>query len=481
MSEALIFEKSVPGRRGYRASKLDVPLEPLPSADKRNVLELPEVSELDVVRHFTRLSQLNFSIDTHFYPLGSCTMKYNPKINDEIAGFSGFAQIHPLQPVEQVQGALAVMAALQDVLAEITGMDAVSLQPAAGAHGELTGLLMIKSYFHDKKENRSVVLVPDSAHGTNPATAGMLGYQVVQIPSDAHGEVDLNALEKALTPNVACLMLTNPNTLGLFESQILQIAKKVHEAGALLYYDGANLNAILGIARPGDFGFDVVHLNLHKTFSIPHGGGGPGSGPIGVKARLEPYLPAPLIVKEKTASGETFRLDENRPKSIGRIKAYYGNFLHLVRGLVYILSQGPEGLRKIGQYSVLNANYLMQALKRTYSLPYDRLCKHEFVISAKKQKDAHHVRALDIGKRLLDYGYHSPTVYFPLIVEEALMIEPTETESKETLDGFVEAMKKISEEAETNPELVLGAPHTTPVGRIDDVLAARKPNVCYCG
>ncbi len=480
MAEPLLFEKSVPGRPGYQLPTLDVPLEPLPTDDLRKDLELPELSELDVVRHFTRLSQLNFSIDTHFYPLGSCTMKYNPKINDELAGLPGFADLHPFQPEHQIQGALELLVLLQKILAEITGMDAVSLQPAAGAHGELTGLIMIRAYFRDRGENRHIVLVPDSAHGTNPATAAMLGFKVVQIPSNARGGVDLEALDAALSPDVAALMLTNPNTLGLFDENTLEIAKRVHAKGGLLYYDGANLNAILGIARPGDFGFDVVHLNLHKTFSIPHGGGGPGAGPIGVKAFLEPYLPLPVITEKKQeASSIHYALDENRPKSIGRVKAYYGNFLHLVRGLAYTLAQGPGGLRKIAEISVLNANYLMQALKKYYDLPYDRICKHEFILSAKRQK-AHNVRALDIAKRLLDYGIHPPTVYFPLIVAEALMIEPTETESKETLDRFIEVMIKIAEEAEKNPELVQGAPYSTPVSRVDDVLAARKPNVCWC-
>lgn len=477
MPEALIFEKSVPGRRGYRLPSLDVPEEPLPQSAVREGLDLPEVSELDVVRHFTRLSQLNFSIDTHFYPLGSCTMKYNPKINDEVAGLSGFALLHPFQGSGQVQGALELMFVLQEILAEITGMDAVSLEPAAGAHGELTGLLMIRSYFRDKGESRRTILVPDSAHGTNPATAAMLGYRVVQIPSDSRGGVDLGALKAALSDDVASLMLTNPNTLGLFDENILEISRLVHEKGGVLYYDGANLNAILGVARPGDFGFDVVHLNLHKTFSIPHGGGGPGGGPVGVKSFLEPYLPVPVVVRR--SGSEEYALEDQRPKTIGRVKAYYGNFLHLVRGLSYILAQGPEGLRKIGELSVLNANYLMHFLKKDYDLPYDRPCKHEFVLSARRQK-AGRVRALDIGKRLLDYGFHAPTVYFPLIVEEALMVEPTETESKETLDAFIEAMKRIAEECEQNPGLVQEAPHSLPVARVDDVQAARKPNVCWC-
>lgn len=475
MGEPLIFERSRDGRKGYSLPALDVPVEAIPAEHARRDLNLPELSELDVVRHFTRLSQLNFSIDTHFYPLGSCTMKYNPKINDELSGHSGFAEIHPFQPAHQVQGALQLMHELQDALAEITGMDAVSLQPAAGAQGELTGLLMIRAYFRDKGETRHKILVPDQSHGTNPATAAMLGYQVVQIPSNARGGVDLEALKQAMSGDVAALMLTNPNTLGLFDENILEIGKIVHEKGGILYYDGANLNAILGIARPGDFGFDVVHVNLHKTFSIPHGGGGPGGGPVGAKAFLEPYLPVPTVKK----NGDGYYLYSDRPKTIGRVKAYYGNFLHLVRALVYILAQGPDGLKKIAQISVLNANYLMRALKKYYDLPYDRVCQHEFVLSARRQK-AFGVRALDIGKRLLDYGFHAPTIYFPLIVDEALMIEPTETESKETLDAFVEVMIKIAEEAEKDPEMVKGAPYSTPVARVDEVQAARKPVVCFC-
>lgn len=480
MPEELLFLKSVPGRRGYLFPDLDVPAAELPSEELREETGLPELSELDVVRHFTRLSQLNFSIDTHFYPLGSCTMKYNPKIDDELASLPGLSQLHPLQSEGQIQGALELMYSLQEALAEITGMDAVSLQPAAGAHGELAGLLMVGAYFNDRKENRRVVLVPDSAHGTNPATASMLGYEVREIPSDSRGGVDLKALDAALSENTAALMLTNPNTLGLFDENILEIARRVHEKGGLLYYDGANLNAILGIARPGDFGFDIVHLNLHKTFSIPHGGGGPGAGPVGVKAFLEPYLPIPRIVKEKKSPAGLYRLEEQHPKSIGRVKPYFGNFLHLVRGLAYLWSLGPGGLRKVAEVSVLNANYLLAALKKDYDLPYDRICKHEFVLSAKRQK-AHQVKALDIAKRLLDYGVHPPTIYFPLIVEEALMIEPTETETQGTLDAFIEVMKKIAEEAENSPEVVQGAPYSTPVARVDDVLAARKPNVCWCG
>lgn len=475
MTEPLIFTKSVKGRKGYRLPVNDVPQSKLPESELRTNLILPELSELDVVRHFTRLSQLNFSIDTHFYPLGSCTMKYNPKINDALAALPGFSQIHPLQPEDEIQGALELIYLLGQALSEISGMDAFSLSPAAGAHGELTGLLMVRAYFKDKNEKRSIVLVPDSSHGTNPATASMLGYRVASIASNSRGGVDLAALRRAMTDEVAALMLTNPNTLGLFDENILEIARIVHAKGSILYYDGANLNPILGIARPGDFGFDVVHLNLHKTFSIPHGGGGPGAGPVGVKKKLEPYLPVPLVVQED----DHYRFDSNRPKSIGRVKAYAGNFLHLVRGLAYIYGLGPEGLRKTAEISVLNANYLMRALKKRYDLPYDRVCMHEFVLSAKRQKQKG-ISALDIGKRLLDYGFHPPTVYFPLIVEEALMIEPTETETKETLDAFIQAMFSIADEAESNPDVVRAAPVSTPVGRVDEVLAARKPNVCWC-
>jgi glycine dehydrogenase subunit 2 len=481
MPEPLIFEKSSPERKGYLFPSLDVPIfeNSLSSEAAREDLPLPELSELDVVRHFTRLSQENFSIDTHFYPLGSCTMKYNPKIHDELASLSGFSDLHPFQPEDQVQGALEIMFQLQNLLAEITGMDSISLEPAAGAHGEFTGLLMVQAYFKDKKESRRQVLVPDSSHGTNPATAAMAGYEVVQIPSNSRGGVELESLKQSLSENVAALMLTNPNTLGLFDENILEITRLVHEKGGILYYDGANLNPILGIARPGDFGFDVVHVNLHKTFTIPHGGGGPGAGPVGVKKFLEPYLPVPIVKKKKNSGQEWYYLDDHYPKSIGKIKAYYGNFLHLVRGLAYILSQGAEGLKRIAELSVLNANYMKEALKKYYDLPYDRMCQHEFVLSAKKQK-AYGVKASDIAKRLLDYGFHPPTIYFPLIVEEALMIEPTETESREMLDKFIRAMIQIAEEAEKNPSLVKGAPYTTPISRVDEVLAARKPNLCWC-
>jgi glycine dehydrogenase subunit 2 len=481
MPEPLIFEKSSPERKGYLFSDLDVPIsiDSIPPDALREDLLLPELSELDVVRHFTRLSQENFSIDTHFYPLGSCTMKYNPKIHDELASLPGFTDLHPFQPENQIQGALETMFELQNLLAEITGMDAVSLEPAAGAHGEFTGLLMIQAYFKEKNELRHKVIVPDSSHGTNPATAAMAGYQVVQVPSNSKGGVDLEALKQSLSEDVAALMLTNPNTLGLFDENILEISRLVHEKGGILYYDGANLNPILGIARPGDFGFDVVHVNLHKTFTIPHGGGGPGAGPVGVKEILKPYLPVPIVKKRTESAADWYYLDHNCPKSIGRIKAYYGNFLHLVRGLAYILSQGAFGLKKIAELSVLNANYLKEILKKYYDLPYDRICQHEFVLSAKKQKE-HGVKASDIAKRLLDYGFHPPTVYFPLIVEEALMIEPTETESKEMLDKFTAAMIQIADESEKNPSLVKGAPYSTPISRVDEVMAARKPNLCWC-
>ncbi len=434
---------------------------------------LPEVSELDVVRHFTRLSQKNFSVDTHFYPLGSCTMKYNPKINEEIAGFPGFTDIHPYQPESTVQGALGLMFKLEQILCELTGMERFTLQPAAGAHGELTALMMTRAYFNHRKEVRKTVLVPDSAHGTNPASASMSGFTVSQVASNERGNVDLEDLKKHLSSDVACLMMTNPNTLGLFEVDILQIAEMVHEAGGLLYYDGANLNATLGMVRPGDMGFDLVHLNPHKTFSTPHGGGGPGAGPVGARGEIVNFLPSPLLLHEE---GKGYRFEGENPLSIGRVKAFYGNFAVLARAYAYLLSMGKEGVSAIARMAVLNANYLMKALSGTFPLPYNRGCMHEFVLSPKNCREKG-VKALDIAKRLLDYGHHAPTVYFPLIVEEAMMIEPTETESKETLDSFIQAMLCIYEEVQNKPEVVLEAPHCTPVKRLDDVQAARKPDL----
>ena len=478
--QTLIFEVSREGRTGYNLPTPTVPevdLEKLlpQSMIRKEAAELPEVSELDVVRHYTALSTRNHGVDSGFYPLGSCTMKYNPKVNEDMARLPGFAHIHPLQPVETVQGALELMVDLQEQLAEITGMDEVTLQPAAGAHGEWTGLMLIKA-FHERNgdQSRTKVLVPDSAHGTNPASAVVAGFETVTVKSDERGLVDLDDLKSKVGDDTAALMLTNPNTLGLFEADILEIAQVVHEAGGKLYYDGANSNAILGIARPGDMGFDVVHLNLHKTFTGPHGGGGPGSGPVGVKRDLMPFLPTPIA----TRTEEGYTLDYDRPHSIGRIKPFYGNFGINVRAYSYIKTMGAEGLTRVSREAVLNANYMFARLKDAFDVPYDTYCKHEFVLSGKRQK-ALGVRTLDIAKRLLDFGYHPPTIYFPLNVEECIMIEPTETESKETLDAFCDAMLQIAKEAEENPEIVQTAPHTTVVKRMDETLAARKPVLKY--
>ena len=428
---------------------------------------LPELSELDVMRHFSRLSQLNFSVDTHFYPLGSCTMKYNPRVNERAASLKGFAEIHPLQPVHTVQGALALMHELQYCLQEITGMDAFALQPSAGAHGELTALYMINHYFRDKGEKRTRVLVPDSSHGTNPASAALAGFEVVTIPSDARGGVDVEALRAQLDGTVACLMLTNPSTLGLFETRIEEITHLVHEAGGLVYYDGANMNALMGLVQPGQMGFDLVHLNLHKTFSTPHGGGGPGSGPVGARGDLVRYLPGPRVVQ----AGDAFRL-EQPDRSIGRVRTFWGNFLVLVRAYAYIRTYGAKGLREVSEAAVLAANYMRVRLREHYDLPFDVPCMHEFVLSARNLKSSRGVRALDVAKGLLDHGFHAPTVYFPLIVEEALMIEPTETESLETLDAFIDTMVRLASE---EPQALHDAPRTTPVGRLDEAQAARKP------
>jgi len=475
--QPLIFERGHAGRKAYTLPPLDVP-----EAERSDIAEferqqpprLPELSEVDVIRHFTALSTRNHGVDNGFYPLGSCTMKYNPKRNEKIARMPGFAQIHPYQPVETVQGALALLFQLQNDLAEITGMDAVSLQPAAGAQGEWTGLMMIRAYHENRGEHRDKVIVPDTAHGTNPASVTMAGLKTVTIPSNADGSVNLDALRAVVGTDTAALMLTNPSTLGLFERDILEISRIVHEAGGLLYYDGANANAILGLARPGDMGFDVVHLNLHKTFSTPHGGGGPGAGPVGVKSILEPYLPKPTVESREG----TFTLNWDRPQSIGKVKGFFGNFGILVRAYAYIRTMGPDGLKQVSESAVLAANYLMRRLQGAYDLPYDQVCKHEFVLSGKRQK-AHGVRTLDIAKRLLDFGIHPPTIYFPLIVEECLMIEPTETESLETLDEFSDIMLKIAAEAESTPEYVQSAPHRTIVGRMDEVTAARTPILRY--
>ncbi|MFL6518307.1 MAG: aminomethyl-transferring glycine dehydrogenase subunit GcvPB, partial [Bacillus sp. (in: firmicutes)] len=467
-------------RIGYSLPEMDVPELDLSGLLPDGYLrteepELPEVSELDIMRHYTALSRRNHGVDSGFYPLGSCTMKYNPKINENVARFNGFAHVHPLQDESSVQGALELLYDLQEHLIEITGMDEVTLQPAAGAHGEWTGLMMIRAYHEANGDlNRTKVIIPDSAHGTNPASATIAGLETITVKSNEHGLVDLEDLRRVVGEDTAALMLTNPNTLGLFEENILELAEIVHGAGGKLYYDGANLNAVLSKARPGDMGFDVVHLNLHKTFTGPHGGGGPGSGPVGVKADLIPFLPKPIITKQ----GEEYVLDYDRPQSIGRVKPYYGNFGINVRAYTYIRSMGPDGLKAVTEYAVLNANYMMRRLAEYYDLPFDRHCKHEFVLSGRRQKKLG-VRTLDIAKRLLDFGYHPPTIYFPLNVEECIMIEPTETESKETLDSFVDIMIQIAKEAEENPEIVQEAPHTTVVGRMDETKAARKPVLKY--
>ncbi|GGA23553.1 aminomethyl-transferring glycine dehydrogenase subunit GcvPB [Paenibacillus physcomitrellae] len=481
--KALIFELSTPGRVAYSLPEIDVPVQPVEELIPAQFLRkeeaaLPEVYEVDVIRHYTELSRRNFGVDNGFYPLGSCTMKYNPKINEDVARYAGFAKIHPYQPEESVQGALELMHTLQNDLAGLTGMDAVTLQPAAGAHGEWTGLMMIRAYHEERGEhNRVKVIVPDSSHGTNPASASVAGFQTVTIPSKANGLVDLDALRGAVGEDTAALMLTNPNTLGLFEEQIVEIAEIVHEAGGLVYYDGANSNAIMGITRPGDMGFDVVHLNLHKTMSTPHGGGGPGAGPVGVKNILLPYLPGPIVVKSEDGS---FSFSEKQDRSIGRVKAYYGNFGILVRAYAYIRTYGPEGLRTVSEHAVLNANYMRARLAPYFEMPYDRICKHEFVMSGSGLKP-YGIHTLDVAKRLLDFGYHPPTIYFPLNVEECIMIEPTETESKETLDDFINTMIQIAQEAKENPELLLNAPYTTPVTRLDETGAARKPVLnCAC-
>jgi len=480
MPEPLIYDLGAPGRTGVQMPIPDVPLADLPSSLVRGDLPLPELGELEALRHLTRLSQLNHSILTGFYPLGSCTMKYNPIINEETARLGGFAHAHPLQPAEMMQGSLAVMYHLQEWLKEIGGFAAVSLQPAAGAHGELAGVLMIKAYHASRGDSkRNKVLIPDSAHGTNPATSAMSGYRVVEIPSDARGNLDLEALKAECDDTLAALMLTNPNTLGLFEEQVQEAIEAVHAAGGLVYGDGANMNALLGIARPGDLGVDVLHYNLHKTFTTPHGGGGPGSGPVGVAAHLADFLPGPIVGIEEEGSEEMGPVYgwHQPPKSIGRLKAFHGQFGMHVRAFTYILMQGAEGLRSVAEHAVLNGNYLRVKLQGAYKVPYDRVCMHEVVLEG-RWANAPDVHALDIAKRLMDFGFHPPTNYFPLIVREALMIEPTETESKEVLDAFVDAMLKIAEEAHTTPEVLQQAPHTTKYGRMDEVKAARQLVLC---
>lgn len=475
MEEALIFEKSSEGRTGVGPASFDVPEAKaeglIPSKLLRSDIEgFPEAAEIDIVRHYTRLSQWNFGVDTGFYPLGSCTMKYNPKVNEDLARLPGFTQIHPYQPEELTQGALKLMYELEGYLAEISGMDAVTLQPSAGAHGELCGLLMIAAYFRDKKKPRKKIIIPDTAHGTNPASSHLAGFKVVPVKSEGKGVLSAEAVREAMDEDTAAVMLTNPNTIGLFERNIKEIADIVHGKGGFLYCDGANLNAVMGIMKLGDMGVDVVQFNLHKTFSTPHGGGGPGSGPVGVVNTLEPFLPKPRIKK----TGEKYKLDHKRPKSIGRLKAFYGNFSIMVRAYSYIRRMGAEGLKKASETAILNANYIKEKLKGTYALAFDQPCMHECVFSDKLQL-GNGVSTMDIAKRLIDYGYHPPTVYFPLVVPGAIMIEPTETETIETLDKFIDVMKKIAEEAKTNPELLKNAPANTKVQRVDETRAAREP------
>lgn len=480
--EKLIFELSKPGRKAYMLPANDVEdvaVDSLIPGEFLNdsELELPELYEVDIIRHYTNLSNKNYGLDTGFYPLGSCTMKYNPKINEDTARYDGFANLHPLQPDDCTQGSLQLLHELELSLSEIAGMDRTTLQPAAGAHGELTGVMIIKAYHEKRGEgHRNKIIVPDSAHGTNPATAGMAGYKIVEIKSTKDGLVDLDALRAAVGDDTAGLMLTNPNTLGIFDKGIKEIAEIVHEAGGLLYYDGANANAILGYARPGDMGFDVVHFNLHKTFSTPHGGGGPGSGPVGVKKELVPFLPVPMVEKKD----DKYFLDYDYPDSIGKVKDFYGHFGILVRAYTYILTMGSDGLKKASEMAVLNANYLCSQLKDHYHLPIDTIYKHEFVLGGLKDTLSE-VTTLDIAKRLLDLGYHPPTIYFPLIINEALMIEPTETESKETLDEFIQAMIQIAKEAESDPAILKSAPNRTKVRRPNEVKAARDINVKYEG
>jgi glycine dehydrogenase subunit 2 len=484
-----IYEKSQPGRRAAVLPELDVPdraLDELLPAQlvRRRPPELPEVAEPEIIRHYNRLSRRNFDLDTGFYPLGSCTMKHNPRLNERVAALPGFSRLHPFQAPERAQGALELMWRLQRALSEICGLPHVSLQPSAGAHGELAGLLLTRAYHEDKGEERHKVLTPDTAHGTNPATVTMAGYEVVKVASDERGGIDTDDLRAKATDDVACLMLTNPNTLGLFDERIEEIARIVHGCGATLYYDGANLNAVMGVSRPGDMGFDIVHVNLHKSFSQPHGGGGPGAGPIAVSDRIEPYLPRPQIVRREPQNGGEpyYDVELERPKSIGKLRGFHGNFGVFARSYAYILSLGGDGLREASETAVLNANYLLARMKQGYAgryLPvaFDRICKHEFVLSGAPARRELGIKTLDIAKRLLDFGFHPPTVYFPLLVEEALMVEPTETETKETLDSFASAIDEILAEAKEDPEVARNAPYTTPVRRLDEVGATRRPIV----
>jgi glycine cleavage system P protein (glycine dehydrogenase) subunit 2 len=472
----LIYEKSVAGRTAYTLPRHDVPQSEVPAElARKSPPRLPELAEPEIVRHFTQLSTRNFGVDTGFYPLGSCTMKYSPRVNERVALLPGFANLHPLQDDDGAQGALELMWRLQEILREVTGLHAVSLQPAAGSQGELTGLLLIRAYFADKGEpNRRKIIVADTAHGTNPASVTMAGFELQKVDTDKRGNIDVEHLREMVDADTAGLMLTNPSTLGLFDEHVEEIAAIFHEAGALMYYDGANLNAVCGISRPGDMGFDIVHINLHKTFSQPHGGGGPGGGPIAVRDILEPFLPVPQPVKDTDA----FRLDFDRPKSIGKVRAFTGPFGVFVRSYAYIRSWG-DNLREMSEVAVLNANYLLARLKDVYELPYDRLCMHEFVLSARKLKRDHGITALDVAKGLMDYGFHPPTVYFPLVVPEALMIEPTETEAKETLDEFAEAMRQIARDAADDPQKLKDAPRSRPVRRVDEVKAVKQPVLRY--
>ena len=479
----LIFELSRPGRSATAIPQSDVPFVAIEDCIDKNLLrediDLPEVAEVDLIRHYTKLSQRNFGVDIGFYPLGSCTMKYNPKINEDVARLPEFTAVHPLAPESFSQGNLELMFELKEALSEIFGMADFTLQPAAGAHGELTGIMVVKKYFEKKGERRHKILIPDAAHGTNPASGALCGFETVTVKSNAEGGVNIDHLKELMTEDTAGLMLTNPNTLGLFERNIEKVAKIVHGKGGLLYCDGANANAFMGITRPGDLGFDVIQLNLHKTFSTPHGCGGPGSGPLGVGKKLVPYLPIPRVVKKRNR----YFWNSNCPDSIGRVKAFYGNFNVMVKAYAYIRSLGPGGLKKVSETAVLNANYIKARLQPYYDLAFDRTCMHECVFSGSRQVRESGVHTSDIAKRLLDYGYHPPTIYFPLIVPEAIMIEPNETESKETLDAFCDAMIAIAKEAKENPDLVKSAPVTTPVGRMDEVKAAREPDVCFkrCG
>jgi glycine dehydrogenase subunit 2 len=476
LNELLLFEQGSPGRRAFDLPELDIPKKNVadliePGLLRDDVPGMPELSEVDVIRHFTRVSTWNYHIDLGLYPLGSCTMKYNPKINERMARLEGFALAHPYLPAHMIQGALDVQKTLERCLAEISGMDAVTLQPAAGAHAELTGILLIRAYHESHGKPRSRILIPDSAHGTNPASAAIAGYVVESVPSNKRGTVDVARLRERVGDDVAAIMITNPNTLGVFENEIAEVSDILHEHGALVYMDGANLNAMMGITRPGDFGVDVLHINLHKTFTTPHGGGGPGAGPVAVKKILEPFLPYPVI--EKKSDG-TYDFNYDRPQSIGKIKAFNGQFGMHVRALCYILANGAEGLKEVSEVAILNANYIRAALKDAYALPYESPSLHEAVFSDRLQARKG-VHVWDIAKRLMDYGFHPPTVSFPLIVPGAIMIEPTETESKQELDAFIDAMLSIAKEAEENPELVKSAPHSTRIGRIDEAAAARKP------